>query len=339
MSLILIPEDVTMMMCDYLEPRDFYNFKTVVPQQDMIYWWNKTVDIATAVNRKCPSLLRALLMANPTDPPTVYELAAMAATTRQHDLHRVVFEVGMRLWPTGAMDCLSNVFVEQGNNTMFTYVVTRSPQLTVSMDTFDMVYLHSKWLMLSVLFVKAPRQFIQWVFGSYMHATDPAVIKNLRFVLMYLRPAERQSLARILHKYHEWLWNYKLTTPKTLDTIAAIHELHVVDWTPETYVERAMASPGIDYLEYLLIKGQTVEPYMMKMTDEMDKLRLLWNAQMVQKYNRIVVMIMILITAAVANLILCKIETPRLHNNDIANKSILHSSKDHGWSVGISLKT
>jgi len=152
---------------------------------------------------------------------------------------------------------------------------------------------------LTLAFRYNTRDFIAWVFGEFMAPADPEVIVILRYVLQLQTPSERIILTRILNKYHEWLWRTKLDA---LPTIAAIHSLKLFIFKPIDYLKYALRSEQSEYLEYLILQGLEIEPDMIRQTASIDKMRLLMNAQVVQKYQKIMVLIFVLIAAVVMNM-------------------------------------
>lgn len=298
MSLTVLPDDALSTVVHFLTPRDFYSLKTVITVDDSLFWYDREITLSEAV-RRCPSLTRYVL--DNSDNLEYTTICDMVHLTQNAWVHKSLYSKFVERWPKQT-DVLNMAFVEHGANAMFSYSVARNPS-SVTLDTMDLAYLHSKWLMMSQIFIQNPRIFIDWVFGNYRQATDPEVVNNLRYVLLYLHPRSRAALATILTKYHEWLWSYKLDRSETLKTVVAIHRLEVLKFEPERYLTRALNSPCSDFLEYLLVRGMTVEPYMFKITHDFDKLKMLYSAQVVQKYHKILVILFILIVAIMINLI------------------------------------
>lgn len=344
MSLTFYNEDVMQHIVHFLNPSDFYSLKQVIPTlDDGIFWWDRSIALQTAVIAGNSSLVHWILRNHTFHPNDVCQMVHL---TNNAFIHKAIYSLFIEVWPK-ELPILIDAFISHGCNSIFKYLISRDTSV-VTQDTCDAVYLHSKWIMLSAIFVKAPKQFIMYVFGNYKHAADPEVILNLRFVLLYLYPSERAMLSAILIKYHEWLWSKKVYSPNALATIVAIHKLEILKFLPQNYVQRAIGSPVPDYLEYLIFQNLEIEPRMFLMTRDIDKLKLLYNAQTVQKYQKIMIMLLILISVIVGNLFFrhdsksLKIEsvTTIKHNVDErtakTSQTIFHPEETSGWRFGIS---
>jgi hypothetical protein len=297
-------------MVGFLHPCDFYNLKTVVSsglcemQRDQIncyYWWREEVALTRAVEAACPSLVRWVIQNDEALSPDEVDMAATFATTQStavavHTATRRFPELRPRL-----LEC----WIERGNTAMFTWQIARERQITV--DAFDTIYLHSRWLILAKAFHYCPHEFVRWAFGGFIDVADHEVVTNLRFVLHYLGAPDQLVLIRILNKYHDWLWRTKIDRTATIQTITALHGLavsgvNVVPFHPERHLTQALASPQHTFLEYLLLRGLEVEPDMLRRTHDLKKLQLLMTAQVVQKYQKIMLMLLVLIIAVVLNI-------------------------------------
>jgi hypothetical protein len=307
-----LPDDMLSHVVGFLPPRDFYSLKTVVSsglrehprdQINCYYWWREEVPIARAARAGCPSLIRWVAANDLELEPE--ELVAAAPLTPTQPAAVALYHACLR-WPA-ALPQLLEQWVELDRASMFHFQIARSA--TATMEVFDTIYLHSRWLCLSIAFRYTPRAFVRWAFGGFIDVADPEVILNLRFVLHHLDARDRLVLIRILNKYHDWLWSTKIERTATLQTIAALQglevgQIKVVKFDPTRHLEQALASPQHDYLEYLLLRGLEVDPDMVRRTYDLKKMRLLMTAQVVQKYQKIMVMIFILIVALLANVVL-----------------------------------
>lgn len=337
-----IPEDLLQHIVSFLPAKDFYSLKIVIKNiDDGIFWYNIPISLQQAVRVENSSLVRWILNNTVIYPRDVIQIVHLTTNIL---VHKQLYTKFLNTWPA-QISLLTNTFVAAGNNQMFNHLISRNPA-TVTQDTADCAYAHEKWIMMSCIFAKAPKIFIEYVFGSYKYAADPEVILNLRYVLLYLYPSERLILTGILKKYHEWLWNKMLTTNRTLATIVAIHKLEIFTFVPSCYVKRAMSSPAPDYLEYLLLKGLLYDPSLLLLTNDVDKLKLVYAANVVQKYHKIMVMLMLLLTVVVGNLLLSntKIESSwrkntSKHVTTAKSQTILHSQPNSGWRFGISSGT
>jgi len=301
-----LPEDLFSHVVQFLTPRDFYAVKTVTTsgmspeQRDQIncyYWWREEVALTRAAIAACPSLVRWVVRNDPD--LTADEVVHTTAFTRDRGAAVALHDSGLQRYPAAAAAMLEQ-WVTCGDIGMFHFQVERGAAAATP-DVFDSIYLHSQWGMLALVFRHAPRAFIRWTFGDFIDVADPEVVTNLRWVLRYLDARDQLVLIRILNKYHDWLWRTKLDRTATLQTIVALHSLEVVPFQPERHLAQALASPQHDFLEYLLLRGLEVEPDMLRRTHDLKKMRLLMAAQVVQKYQKIMVMLLVLIVAVVLN--------------------------------------
>lgn len=332
-------QDIMQHIAHFLPVKDFYNLKQVVPTiNDGDYWWDKPITLATAVSKECSTLVKWILDSSDLQP---IDITSVVHLTNNAFVHKELYYKFLDLWPKN-ISLLIDAFVSHGCNNIFKYIISRNTKC-VTQDTCDSVYLHERWIMMACIFVKSPKQFIEYVFGSYKNAADPEVILNLRFVLLYLYPSERILLSNILIKYHEWLWNKMLHKENTLDSIVAIHKLEVFKFNPNKYVKLALESKYSIYIEYLVLQNLVIEPWMMSMTRDVDKLRIIYSAQTTQKYQKLMLLLIILIALVFGNLFFrdSKIESNLLINKDEYSaiqkpKKILHPEENPGWRFGVS---
>ncbi len=177
---------------------------------------------------------------------------------------------------------------------VFNFLVSSYPQ-HVTADTFDQVYFQNNWIMLSILYLKTPRLFITWVFGTYLSAGDPEVIQNLKHVMVYLSPDQRDTFCNILSHYHDWLWRY--TPTGALQCIQSLNEFLTLN--PEIYIGKALDAPDNGYLEFLILRKRInfEEPSLMKRVRNTEKMRMIWTAAFDQKAEKIMILLIILILA------------------------------------------
>lgn len=314
-----LPDDLISNIAQFLNPCDFYNVKTVIPSNDSanrLFWWNKNITFNHAVSVKCTTLVRWIAATN--SELSISELLYAARTNTYTPIDAILFNTCRDRWSHNIPDLLC-VWVEIGNHMALTHAASCLPVM-ITLDVIDQIYLYARWDHLALCFQFAPRSFIQWIFGDYSTPADPEIIQNLRFIFQHLDPKNRKSLIIILNKYHEWLWKYKTTNDKTLATIVAIHSLEfckvkIVPFLPDDYTTPALSAHP-DYLEYLILCGLQVEPDLLYKTHDVAKLKLLMDAQIIQKYQKIMVMIFILIVVLVMGMIL-----PNPQNAQIAERN------------------
>lgn len=303
--LLKLPEDIVSHVVGFLTPGDFYAAKTAVSsglspiqrdQLNCIYWWRDGVQLGRAVLAKCPTLVRWIIRCDQDMEPE--EVVAACDLTRDISTHIALY-TSLRIRWASQLSPMLEKWIETSNTPMFNYQVVRCSQ-DVTIDALDLIYTHDRWIMLATAFHYAPHIFVRWAFGNYRDAADAELISNMRFVMYHLTPGDRVIFTQILRRYHDWLWLNKLDRAATLQTIASLHSLeNVISFDPITYFQLAVASPIHDFLEYLLLRGLEVEPSMMQQTHDLKKLRLLMSAQFVQKYYKIMVMILVLVAAII----------------------------------------
>lgn len=309
MSILLkLPDDIFSHVVGFLPPRDFYTAKTVMSsglstrQRDYIncyYWWREEVSIGRAALANCASLVRWI---GENDrgltPAELLHAATQGAQVAVYEVCRNRF--------TPALPTLLEQWVDADNIDMFKFQMAIAPR-SITSDVFDAIYTQERWGHLACAFQYAPRAFVTW---SHIDATaiaDPDVISNLKYVLHALDARSRGVLTRVLRKYHDWLWT-RVDRLAALQTISALHALEaggaqVVPFHPAAYFGRAVRAPTHDFLEYLLLRGLEVEPEMLKHSCDIKKLKLLMTAQVVQKYQKIMVMLLVLIAAIVMSVL------------------------------------
>jgi hypothetical protein len=333
--LLKLPEDMLSHVSGFLTPRDFYNTKTAVSsglstvqrdQLNCIYWWREEVPLQRAVLAGCPSLVRWVVRCDTEMEPEEVIIACDLLSTTLELPYSIVIPTQIALhdalrvrWPA-YLSTMMGKWVDTANTHMFNYQIARAPRAATA-DVLDLIYTHERWLMLAIAFRYAPRAFILWAFGNYREAADAELVANMRFVMYHLETRDRIVLTHILRKYHDWLWCNKLDRAATLQTIASLHSLEcagarIVPFDPSSapqktggtgtrpvsYFHLAARSPVHDFLEYLLLRGLEVEPAMLQQTHDLKKLRLMMAAQFVQKYQKIMVMILVLVAAIVLNI-------------------------------------
>lgn len=312
--LLSLPEDIVSHVVQFLDPVDFYAVKTATAAKsdaNRLYWWPREVTLARAARAKCASLV-TWIGQNDLDLEVDEVLQAAAETSRRPhaDSYRplvAIYNLVARRWP-GEVARLMSVFAEYGSVRIFQYAIVRGAR--VDDNVFDMAYFCARWIIIALAFQYAPREFIHWTFGDYKHVADVEVVTNLRFVIAHLDARNREALCRILVKYHEWLWTYRVNEPESLVTIAALQNLEhagtrIIAFQPAAYLDRAMRSRHAAHLEYLLMCGLEADPAIMQRTRDLDKLKVLMTAQVAQKYYRIMVMILVLVGALMLNLFSC----------------------------------
>lgn len=300
-----LPEDVVSHIVGFLTPRDFYHLKVVissgldVPARDRLncyYWWREEVAVARAAGADCASLIR-WIVANDAA-LTAGELVAAAALVRTAT-YAIAHACDAR-FPEARADLIS-CWIDSGNLAMFKWHAGRNVE-AISPDTFDKLYLHGEWRGIAVALQLNARAFVTWMFGDFKDIADPEVVTALRCVFPHVASGTRVSLCAILTKYHDWLWHARSTRVATLQTITALHSLEIFKFHPERHVDMALAQAPHQYIEYLVARGLTVEPYMYKKTYDLKKINILVAAQVVQKYQKIMIMILVLIAAIVINM-------------------------------------
>lgn len=333
MKLFKVPSDVFAEITQFLSPRDFYSLRTVDPRMvnDQDYWCYNGAPISPnliiiGARFGCLSVCR--LCAPTLDPDTGNVMLFNALKYYPDKADRIsyfIVDAFIKQYAARIEDLLI-LFVEQGKTQLFTHTLKKCDRSCMTMDTVDAIYFNNRWIMMARVFVLCPRLFIMYVFGSYTSPADPQVIKNLRIVMFYLDTADRVSLSKILQKYYMWLWTYKLDTLDSLATICEIDNL-LSPMTDQTeLIKRAFASKHHQFLEYLLLKGATVNRQMLAQTDDLKKLQIVWNALVVQRTILILMLLIFVIVIGILNVTnfykIEKTKTINKHNGKRRAKTI-----------------
>ena len=342
MNLTNLADDPMSTVLGFLEPRDYYKLKRVMVIDDTLFWWNRPVSLDIAVDSDCASLTTWVLDRLPLPELQPRDILGFVSRARSPPVQKAIYLAFSVIWPD-KISMILEAFIISGSSKILSWISWQTPNVIVG-DVFDTVFLYKKWNILSSLFIHTPRQFVSWCFGNYKYAADPDVIRSMRYVLLLLYYRDRAALISIIRKYHDWLWQYKLDHPSTLGTIVEIHKLQIVeDFDPHRYFCYSAKSPVPEFTEYLLIKGLVVESNMFRMTRDIDQLRLLYNAQVAQKYHNILLMIAVLVFAAIIDIIAhnsVKIEygRPGINNHGHErDKKVLVNQEIGRRKLGVSL--
>ncbi len=330
-----LPCDALDSIAQYLHPKDFYSMRSVgISIDETAYWHMRHAALNDAIKYRSPGLARYFGQTR-----DAHELVWIMTTTTESAIQETVCQYYTIRFPKNIED-LAHAFVVTGDTRMFVYVVARHPS-AISEDTIDIVYIRNKFAMLSVLFVKTPRIFINWTFGNYKQAADPEVIRNaVSGVATYLDRRHCTVLLDILQKYSQWLWQYQTGVAATRDTIAAIDDIvqhhtgmSASDKYSKSTVKYALASPHAEFLEYLVYRGLHVVPEMFRATNDPRKLKLLWKSNIAQKYSNIMVMLAILVAATVVNIFSAKFDkiekSGSINNPPAIASTIVTSANDN----------
>jgi hypothetical protein len=334
-SLTSLSEDTLSHIMGFLEPLEFYNCKTVIIMDNDMYWWNKPINLMEAVKRQNASLTSWVLERLPRDGIQPRDIVSLVHYARIPQVQKVLYKTYISYWPE-QIHLILEAFVVTGAINTFTWVSWKNP-VHITDDIFDVIFLYRKWIMMACLFRHTPRQFILWCFGNYKQAADPDIIRSMRYILNELYPYDQVVLKKILKKYHEWLWQYKLNDVSTLLTIFEIHRLNIFEFDPHKYFIYAAKSQHPDFISYLIFKGLVVESNMLKNTNNLEQLKILYNTQVVQKYHNILVMLAVLLMAVIVNMIYRFRKNGHVEFGNTENEKALSFKTDRGWKFGLTV--
>lgn len=174
----------------------------------------------------------------------------------------------------------------------------------------DHIYINKMWDFMSIVFTVWPRVMTEYIFGDYDCAMDPQMVADLAQMADHLTSDAQQSLLKITEMYYIYLWRHLSHKRSTLQSIMMFDQTRLSgEWSPDDFLENAVASPWIEYMKYLIVQGLEITHKDYKAAAQVNPsvALVMWDAIVTQESHRII-MVMIFLAVCIIAFIISKIE-------------------------------